>query len=48
MYSRKDIGAMCFAAGLLTGMLVAFASCTPTSDEATLPTLQSRSAGQHD
>jgi len=35
MYSRRDIGAMCFAAGLLTGMLVAFASCTPTSDEAT-------------
>jgi len=34
MYSRRDIGAMCFAAGLLTGMLVAFSSCAPNPDEA--------------
>lgn len=34
MYSRRDIGAMCFAAGLLTGMLVAFASCASNPDEA--------------
>ena len=34
MYSRRDIGVMCFAAGLLTGLLIAFASCAPNPNEA--------------
>jgi hypothetical protein len=34
MYSRKDIGAIAFATGLLAGLLIAFASCTPNPDEA--------------
>ena len=31
-YSGKDIGVMCFSAGLLVGMLVAFASCAAQPD----------------
>jgi hypothetical protein len=34
MYSRRDIAAMCFSAGLLTGLLIAFAACAPNPDEA--------------
>jgi len=34
IYSRKDIGVMAFTAGLLSGMVVGFAACTPNPDEA--------------
>jgi hypothetical protein len=40
MYSRRDIGLMGFAAGLLTGMLVAFAACSPTPDPTYSPITQ--------
>lgn len=33
-YTIKDIAVMAFVAGLLTGLLVAFASCSPTPDAA--------------
>jgi hypothetical protein len=29
MYSRRDIAVMGYAAGLLTGLVVAFAACSP-------------------
>lgn len=29
VYSRRDVAVMAYAAGLLTGMVVAFASCSP-------------------
>ena len=31
MYSRRDIAVMGYAAGLLTGLVVAFAACSPPS-----------------
>ena len=30
LYSRRDIAVMCYAAGLLTGLIVAFTSCATT------------------
>jgi hypothetical protein len=32
MYTRRDIAVLWYAAGLLTGLLVAFASCSATPD----------------
>ena len=29
IYSRRQVAVMAYAAGLLTGMVVAFASCSP-------------------
>ena len=36
IYTRRDIAVMAYVFGLLTGLIVAFASCSPTPD------------GQHD
>jgi hypothetical protein len=30
LYSRRDIASMAYVAGLLTGLIVAFASCATT------------------
>jgi hypothetical protein len=35
IYNRRDIAVMAYVAGLLTGMVVAFAACTPDPDTAT-------------
>lgn len=32
IYSRRDIAVMAYCAGLLTGLLVAFASCSPATE----------------
>lgn len=29
LYSRRELGIVCYTAGLLTGLIVAFASCAP-------------------
>ena len=34
LYSRRDIGVMAYAAGLLTGLVVAFTSCAANPDAA--------------
>lgn len=34
IYSGRDIAVMAYVAGLLTGMVVAFASCASNPDEA--------------
>ncbi len=31
-YTRRDIAVIAYALGLLTGMIVAFASCSPTPE----------------
>jgi hypothetical protein len=33
MYTRRDLAVLWYAAGLLTGLLVAFASCSTTPNE---------------
>jgi len=32
IYTRKELAIMAYVFGLLTGLIVAFASCSPTSD----------------
>jgi hypothetical protein len=32
MYTRRDLAVLWYAAGLLTGLIVAFASCSATPD----------------
>ena len=34
LYSRRDIAVMCYAAGLLTGVILAFSSCAANPDAA--------------
>ena len=34
LYSRRELAVVTFAAGLLTGMVVGFAACTPDPREA--------------